>query len=270
MSTRVLPQQRRETRIAIARSVKAAPLLPTFLAHHTQLLKHIRYLDAPGHDVTDAVLMEALPALPNLTHLSLSGCWDLTRDAMIHSIPTCCPNLITLDLSNTLAMSSEIVCILSKCPNIVNLNLQSCPRMTGGGLLRIANMIQSKVKVMAFGACHHLTTRVAGKLLQSLGKAPSLRLLDVRSNMTISFESLKELCDGRLEMMKARNGQIPMLSVNVSDCELITKRDVVEVLEIGANIKLVANPVIRDHTPEGIAEYLRMIVDAQRVNNGIA
>ncbi|KAI8852195.1 hypothetical protein BC829DRAFT_83197 [Chytridium lagenaria] len=263
------------------------PLFPNLVHLHSNLLAKVRFLDAPWKDLSDTALSELLPVFPNLTHLDVSGCWDLTQYTLTRCISVYCNNIETLNLSSTLMTGREVSRILVKCPHLVNLSLSQCPRLTGACLADIVTLIGERVRSLAFASCHHLTTQWAFDVLSILGKAPFLKFLNISSNAGIDASSLSvfaftrqkareanienggELDNaGSLETVCPKPGKFPSLTVNVCDCELLTKADIDEVTDMNAEMTVVGNSKLKDNSPESVKEYLTLILGSQYVADG--
>ncbi|KAJ3100945.1 hypothetical protein HDU97_001829 [Phlyctochytrium planicorne] len=250
-------------------SIKAIPMSPAFLDHYSDMLAHIRKLQAPFHDLTEPALRSALTSLPNLRHINLSGCWELRQlDAFAIELPVLCKKLTALDLASTLVTGKDLCHILSHCPMIKHLNVSSCPRIRQECLAPLATLVcERDVERFWLRSCHHLTTSVSITILSILGNSRSLRVLDLSRNSGVNASSLKALVNTRIlrQLEQESSGQedLHVLHVDIKDCELITKKGVADISEGKSFIKFSANPVMRDNTPEAISEYLHMLLGSQ-------
>ena len=91
-----------------------------------------------------------------LTHLDLSGCYDLT-DAAIQAIVENCPNLINLNLNRCHQITDATVGIIAKnCPKLKSLNLNGCNQITDAAIQAIAK-IYPNLRSLDLSWCSKIT-----------------------------------------------------------------------------------------------------------------
>lgn len=94
----------------------------------TGLLEKVKYLDFSkcGYKFTDEVLRALLKKCPNLEHLDLRGCSNLTGSALT-KMQAQCPNLVSLNLSHCRLINGvTLQNVLMNYPQLKFLNLTSC------------------------------------------------------------------------------------------------------------------------------------------------
>jgi hypothetical protein len=98
--------------------------------------------------------------------------------------------------------------------------------------------------------CFHLDWDLVGGILPS-----QIRYLDISSNFSISFDYLYRL-------VQARERLGPHLVIDIRNCGNLTGDEVDELRSLNDAITLVANPILRNHSHDGVREYLEYIMGA--------
>jgi hypothetical protein len=93
---------------------------------------------ASCENVTDAGLDKLAAGCPNLTSLDLNKCWNVT-DAGLEKLAVGCPNLTSLNVGSCKNVTDAgIDKLASDCPNLTSLELNNCWRVTDAGLDKLA------------------------------------------------------------------------------------------------------------------------------------
>ncbi|MBT7088704.1 hypothetical protein HN928_07060, partial [bacterium] len=137
-----------------------------------------------------------------LTHLDLSGCYDLT-DAAIQAIVENCPNLINLNLNRCHQITDATVGIIAKnCPKLKSLNLNGCN-------LKAPHIKSKSLTHLTLKGCHQITDEAIQAIAEN---CPNLISLDLNGCHQITDETIKAIAK---YCPKLRN-------LNLSGCSNLT------------------------------------------------
>ena len=84
-----------------------------------------RWVKIGCNRATNATMVDLAAACPNITHLDLSGCYDI-RDPGLASIALACPAITTLNLGDCGVGDDGLRSLAAGCPDIDTLDLSGC------------------------------------------------------------------------------------------------------------------------------------------------
>jgi hypothetical protein len=87
---------------------------------------YLQWLNIDGRYLSDAIMIEIVDRCPNIQHLSISRCHNITDTSLV-KIAECCHDLKYLDVSESSRKLTDIgiIKIGECCPNLEDLRWQS-------------------------------------------------------------------------------------------------------------------------------------------------
>ncbi|KAI9342594.1 hypothetical protein BDR26DRAFT_859224 [Obelidium mucronatum] len=228
-------------------------------------LAQIQYLRAPFHDITDAHLIQFMTHMPEITSISVERCRHLSVN-VIPFIPTLCPKLTSIDLSNTYMDDAAFRFLVRNSHHLEELTLSQCPKVTDEGIIGICKIMASKIRVLKMAACFAVSKDGFRKGLANLAlTGEKLEYLDIGSNAaSIDYEVMMEFATLRTTKVQPHHYvDNKKLVINImGDGWEFTKDEVESVQLIDESLNLIHNARMANHSEDGVKEYLSYLMNA--------
>ncbi len=161
-----------------------------------------------GKGLTNVELGMLANCCPQLTNISLSGCYRIT-DSGLDTLARGCPQLSSLDLAQCKQITNiGLDALVRGCPKLSSLDLSQCKQITGSGITALLKGCPNLANLNLWG-CDQIKDNELITLAQS---RPNLSSLDLSWCTQITDIGLRALAEG-----------CPNLSsLNLSHCAKIT------------------------------------------------
>ncbi|KAI8896610.1 hypothetical protein BC833DRAFT_629825 [Globomyces pollinis-pini] len=229
-------------------------------------------------NITDKSCFYYQSCLVGIRHIKSSHYNDLsyhTINPLFHYLP----NLKTIDFSNNFDIDDICIDLISKsCIDLESLKLSKCYKITEQSLLYIVKRLR-KLKVLDVTSTRCITNR-AWLILCSM--TDTLCELSMGNNSDVDWDLLINIyppnllywnltnsynltADYLIRLAKYRKKIKPvgLLSINVHDCEQLTGDEIEYIHGIqDAKLHLIANPKLKNHSADGVLDYLKYILQS--------
>eukprot|EP00792_Barthelona_sp_PAP020_P005577 TRINITY_DN2712_c0_g2_i1.p1 TRINITY_DN2712_c0_g2~~TRINITY_DN2712_c0_g2_i1.p1 ORF type:complete len:748 (+),score=266.53 TRINITY_DN2712_c0_g2_i1:27-2270(+) len=143
--------------------------------------------------ISDEAVGALLELCPNAFNISLSGCEDLTAQAIVDVTSMLGDRLQSLSLRNCRnLLPSDLVPVFTQCPSLTAIDLSKCQKMNSTTIIALCKKFKSSLTSLKIGGCD----RIDDKAADSIANLENLTVLDVNRCGSLSNEAVLRIIDG--------------------------------------------------------------------------
>lgn len=226
------------------------------LAKMSNSLQMVVELDASWGDVSWQSLLGLTARLPNLRRLNLSGMARLSNSTL-GFILTTHSQLTHLNVSRCHDLSPAVLDWIHKLPSLQMLDLSHTRIITLDGMLSLVKSLECLVS-LSLRSAFYLNQQDWLLILETIGlECRSLRALDASQNSMLTDEALASFG----QALGCRLLHLSHIDLNLENCDQVSHQSVNSLRHaFPCLLTIRANPLIQDYSPQGIRQYLDIIL----------
>ncbi|XP_053742793.1 dynein regulatory complex subunit 6 [Synchiropus splendidus] len=238
------------------------------------------YLNISGTSVTNKTIQELSRTCLNLLYLSLACCCTFSDEAFIYlNTEKGFPNLIHLNLSGCIQMTvSGFKCVSARCPALKEIVLDDMPTLSNSCIQALASTRRCLAAISLLGSSHLSDDGVI-----AVANASKLKRFTIQGNYQISDVGWKTLCVASPELCRLHAAECPRMTdaslksvaalknlqyLDVSYCHNLSDQGISHLADGSSASKLKELNVSHCGviTDEGVRRIAQRLVELRRLN----